>query len=127
MGTLSQTRGRLGEQCAAEYLLEKGACILGRNYRCPYGELDLIAGQGELLLFVEVKARRTGTPDAPAVAVGRAKRQKIVLSAQHYLLAHPELEKRQPRFDICEVLLSCGGKQAQVVRYLSSAFTLDDL
>ena len=54
-----QSLGRLGEDLAAQYLAEQGFAILARNVRTPYGEIDLLAQQGDLVVFVEVKTRRT--------------------------------------------------------------------
>ena len=57
--------GTKGEQMAADYLTARGCEILGRNWRCPYGEIDLILRQGETLIFAEVKTRSPGMLAAP--------------------------------------------------------------
>lgn len=66
--------GARGEQLAADYLTARGCEILDRNWRCPYGEIDLIARQGETLIFAEVKTRSPGMLATPAEAVTASKR-----------------------------------------------------
>lgn len=65
--------GRLGERLAEEHLARAGARVLARNYRKPYGELDLVVEHDGDLVGVEVKTRRPGQPALPEEAVGRAK------------------------------------------------------
>ena len=91
-------RGRQGEDCAARFLERKGYRILARNYRTRFGEIDLIAQQGEFLAFVEVKTRTENGWGRPAEAVSAAKQRRILLAAQEYLqLVACEW---QPRFDV---------------------------
>lgn len=78
--------GRWGEDVAARYLAQQGYRIVERNYRTPAGELDIIAQDGEALVFVEVKTRRTSTFGPPQAAVTPAKAAHIIAAAQHYLL-----------------------------------------
>ncbi len=77
--------GRLGESLAADYLRRKGYRILGRNYKCKIGELDLIAAKDRTLVFVEVKTRSGITVGEPYEAVDRKKRQKLLKLADGYL------------------------------------------
>ena len=95
--------GAEGERSAREYLVRKGARILEANYRRPTGEIDLIARQGNTLLFVEVKRRASLRYGRPAEAVDRAKQRHILRTAQLYLQENGH-EDMPVRFDIIEVL-----------------------
>lgn len=80
----NQSVGRWGEQAAAEYLYEHGYEITGRNIRTPYGEIDLIALQDGITVFVEVKARTSKSFGPPEVAVTRRKQAHMLACAEHY-------------------------------------------
>lgn len=110
--------GQLGEQLAAEYLRQKGYQLLGSRYRCRYGEIDLIAMDGEVLCFVEVKARSNVRMGLPREYVTRSKQEKLRLTAGLYL-AERGLEC-PVRFDVAEVYLG-HGKNARI-EYLENAF-----
>ena len=74
--------GQTGEDLAAEFLQQQGMVIIERNFRCPRGEIDIIARDGETIVFVEVKTRRTLALGSPLEAVTRAKLKRIrMLSA----------------------------------------------
>jgi putative endonuclease len=83
--------GRRGEALAAEYLTSLGYSILGKNYRTRYGEIDLIAAQTGVIVFVEIKTRRTARYGWPEPALSRRKRDRMVATAESYMLDHPEL------------------------------------
>lgn len=126
MGSRSSRRGHLGEEYAAAWLQGQGAQILERNWRCPAGEVDIIAKMGEYLCFVEVKARQPHSLGAPEEAVGREKRRRIIQSAEHYLYQCPQWTRLQPRFDIAALILG-EGEQVRSFSYLPGAFGCDDL
>ena len=75
----------LGEDIAAAHLGEQGYQILARNWRCPAGELDIVAREGETLAFVEVRARRGDRYGTPEESITPAKQAKLVELAQTYL------------------------------------------
>src|SRR5690348_2345389 len=83
--------GDRGERAAARYLRKQGMRIIVRGHRTALGEIDLIARDGDTLVFVEVKARRRGEP---AEAVDREKQRRITLTALQFLRAHGLLEVR---------------------------------
>ena len=93
--------GAAGEEFAARYLVEKGYTLLERNYRGPQGEVDIIAREGEYLVFVEVRTRGRGSLLVPAETVDRRKQRRIIATAYHYLESHPG--ELQPRFDLVAV------------------------
>lgn len=77
--------GRRGEEEAAAYLARHGVLVVERNVRFPDGELDLVAREGETLVFVEVKSRADGSMGRAAEAVTRRKRARVVRAARRYL------------------------------------------
>lgn len=92
MTTSRQTLGQWGETLAAGYLEDKGYTLLERNTRTPYGEIDLIACQEGLIIFVEVKSRTTRVFGNPEVAVTPRKQAHMLAAAQYYIQQHPEHE-----------------------------------
>jgi putative endonuclease len=94
--------GSFGELAAAAHLQRRGATIIARNWRCPLGEIDLVAHMGGQLLFVEVKARRGSVP-APEESVGRAKQRRLARLAHAYLAAAGLPETTPWRIDVIAV------------------------
>ena len=95
--------GKWGEDLAAEYLLQKGYSILERNYRCPYGEIDIIAFRNGMIAFVEVKTRNSLKFGRPAASVTKTKQDKIHSTGFTYLSASP-LRFKGFSFDVIEIL-----------------------
>lgn len=98
----NQIFGRWGEDQAADFLLQRGYTILGRNIRTPEGEIDLIVRKNEIVVFVEVKARSHSQNGYPEEAITEEKMEHMLNSAEHYLLEHPELEENW-RVDVISV------------------------
>ncbi len=113
------TLGGWGEQCASDYLQRQGFRILAQNFRCRFGEIDLIAEDSEYLVFVEVKTRRSTRFGTPAQAVTPAKQRKLTLTAQSWLQEHPT--QRQPRFDVVEIYAR-GADRPPTIVVLPNAF-----
>jgi putative endonuclease len=88
--TSRQTLGRWGKTHAADYLTANGYTILERNARTPYGEIDLVARQEAVTVFVEVKARASNSLGPPEISVTPRKQTHLLGSARAYLQAHPE-------------------------------------
>jgi putative endonuclease len=78
-------RGGPAEDLAAAFLERQGLTILERNYRCRFGEIDLVARSGGLLVFVEVRARSSDAYGGAAGSITAAKRRRLVATARHYL------------------------------------------
>ncbi len=102
--------GLMGEQIAAEYLEKKGYGILNRRYRCRNGEIDLVAGHGTCIVFVEVKTvhSRPGEDVAfgePEERIPARKQEALRRCAEHYLWKY-EITDRDCRFDLITVRLS---------------------
>ena len=84
----NQRVGRWGEEQATRYLQENGLEILARNERTPYGEIDIVARQADVVVFVEVKARTSHKMGLPETAVTPRKQAHMRASAEHYAAAH---------------------------------------
>lgn len=84
--------GKWGEKIASEYLLARGYEILERNIHTPEGELDIVAKQGDWLVFVEVKARGSQTFGSPEEALTSAKKRRLRRAAWAYLEKQGRLE-----------------------------------
>jgi putative endonuclease len=95
--------GRDGEDLAARHLERRGYRILARRLRLRRGEIDLVAERGDLVVFVEVKTRRTGTFGAPAEAVDRHKAERLRRAVELVRRQRRELDGRPCRIDVVEV------------------------
>mgnify|MGYP003588787317 CR=1 FL=1 len=107
--------GRRGEDLAAGYLESAGYRIVERNYRCPFGEMDLVARDGETIVFVEVKSRRSDRFGPPQASVGPKKQKKMSQIALHYL-EQKQLHSREARFDVIAVSLLPAGERVELIR-----------
>lgn len=94
--------GIMGEEAALSFLSHLGYRLLEKNYRCRLGEIDLIMQDGRVLIFIEVKARRSTLYGVPQEAVGRVKQAKIRRVAEHYL-QYKGKGDCQLRFDVVAV------------------------
>jgi putative endonuclease len=117
-----QILGKRGEGLAEKFIKRQGYKILESNYRCPLGELDIIADDHGILAFIEVKTRKTGDFGPPQSAVTPTKQQKMAQVAQNYL-AHKTLWGVDCRFDVVAVSLSADGEVAQI-ELIKDAFRL---
>ena len=120
-GQSSRLLGRWGENLAAEELRKKGYHILAANWRCRFGEIDLIARNREYLCFIEVKLRKNAQFAAAKEFVTYQKQQKIRTTAQMYLMTHPC--KEQPRFDVMEIYAPEGMETRHpIIHHIENAF-----
>jgi len=113
--------GSWGEAQAAAYLRRRGYTIVAANYRCRFGEIDLIARDGETLCFVEVKLRSTFAHGLPREFVTTAKQRRLRTAAAQYLVSH---EPGAPvRFDVAEVYTDAAHTDANTrIEYIENAF-----
>jgi len=107
--------GKQGEDLAAALLAENGYRILERNYRSIFGEIDIVAEEGDTLVFVEVKSRRSEAYGDPQLAVGPQKQRKISRVAMNYL-SERGWNLRRARFDIVAVKLRPSGNIIELIR-----------
>jgi len=109
--------GSAGESAAAAYLKKKRYKILGQNYSCRFGEIDVIARQGDYVVFVEVKTRRNENFAQAREYVTRAKQERVIKAAMLWLQQN-DLDL-QPRFDVIEVV---GEGKMQRITHIENAF-----
>ncbi len=118
-GTGRVLLGRSGEDLACEALEAAGLRVVARNWRCRAGEIDVVAAGPGLLVFCEVKTRRSSGYGTPAAAVTGRKRARLRLLATAFLAANPRRPSRI-RFDVVTVTWPRGGGPA--VEHLQGAF-----
>jgi putative endonuclease len=95
--------GEQGEERACRFLRRHGYRILERNYRCPFGELDIVAVKGKTLVFCEVKARSSGERDMALAAVDGRRQRRMAKAASHYVQSRGD-SRRLCRFDVIALL-----------------------
>ena len=117
MGT--RETGNLGESLVADYLRRRRYTLVGSQYRCRFGEIDLVARSREgVLCFVEVKTRTSSRFAAPREAVTAAKQRRLRITAEYYLSRTGQGEC-PCRFDVAEVYPSPAGYE---INYITNAF-----
>ncbi|MGC8797825.1 MAG: YraN family protein [candidate division WOR-3 bacterium] len=104
--------GKAGEAAAKRFLEKQGYKILACNYRCAYGEIDLICQDRETLVFVEVKTRSSSRFGSPAEAVTKSKQRRLYRLAQVYL-AENHQEEIPVRFDVLSLTATPAGMQIE--------------
>ncbi|GAB3560134.1 YraN family protein [Spelaeicoccus albus] len=103
--------GQWGEKCAADHLAAQGFDLLDRNWHCRDGEIDLVARDGDCLVIVEVKTRRTGSAGHPLEAVTAKKLATLRRLAALWLRGHP-VAAATIRIDVVGVLCAGEGRAA---------------
>ena len=113
--------GAWGETLAAEYLAKKKCKIIAMNYKCRFGEIDIVAQNRKFLIFVEVKLRKSDKFAAAAEFVDHYKQERLRSTAELYLSENPT--KLQPRFDVIEIYAPEGiqTKKPEII-HLEDAF-----
>lgn len=96
--TPAQAAGGAAEDSAEAFLVRRGLTIVGRNYRTRLGEIDLIARDGEYLVFVEVRMRAGGSHGGALESITAAKQRRIIAAARQYLMRFPRVPPC--RFDV---------------------------
>lgn len=97
--------GERGERAAARFLERRGYEIVETNWRCRAGEIDIVARDGESLVFVEVKTRTSIEKGFPEEAVDEEKRRRYEILAAFYLSEHDEFDDAPVRFDVVALLV----------------------
>ena len=120
------SKGAMGEILAARFLREKGYGILSSNFRCRFGEIDIIASDKRYLVFVEVKTRREDSRYLPREAVTVTKQRKLLQTAAMYMSRFPT--NLQPRFDVIEVVTAADETMRVVeINHIIGAYEAGDL
>lgn len=115
-------RGHEAERRAEAYLTKQGLRPLGRNLRAGRGEIDLVMADGKTLVFVEVRARRSGAPVSAAESITAAKQRKLRETAERLLQSTPEWQDRTCRFDVIAVKLATAD-QPGAIDWIPDAFS----
>ncbi len=118
-GKNNREQGDAAEEQARRYLEAQGLHTEARNVRSRFGEIDLIMRQGDTLLFVEVRYRRSNHFGGAAASVDAKKQRKLIATAQHYLQQHPH--DGPCRFDVVAI-----GSGEDGVEWLQNAFELSE-
>jgi putative endonuclease len=103
MTNVTQAVGAYGERLAVRHLVESGLVVLDRNWRSSTGEVDIVARDGDVLVFCEVKTRRGVVFGTPAEAVGPRKVARLRRLAAEWL-AQAQVRPREVRFDVVSVI-----------------------
>ena len=117
-------RGRQAEAAARAHLLGAGLREVAANANYRGGELDLVMRDGDCLVFVEVRYRRSSAFGGGAASVDAAKRRKLVIAAQSFLAEHRQYLHSPCRFDVVE---ADGDPAAPDIRWLKDAFRADEI
>ena len=113
----NQDFGKLGEDLAVNYLINKGYQILERNWRSGHKEIDIIALDGDTLVAVEVKTRKSNTYGEPDIAVGAMKQQMLIWAADADV-RYKNLDV-EVRFDIVSIVITDTGEH---IEHIEDAF-----
>jgi len=116
MSTYRKSLGRWGETQAAAYLVERGYLILDSNARTAYGEIDLIASQDNVTVFIEVKTRSSTSFGLPEESITPRKQAHMLAAAQAYLQDHPELDGDW-RVDVISILRKSRGRKPEIAHF----------
>lgn len=115
----TQAVGAYGERLAVRHLVDSGLVLLDRNWRCPHGEIDIIARDGDVVVFCEVKTRRGPAYGAPAEAVDERKVTRLRRLAAEWL-AQTRVRPQEVRFDLISVVSPRRGSPR--VEHVTGAF-----
>ena len=105
--------GILGEKLAKDFLKKKGYRITETNYRCPEGEIDIIAKQGDFLVFVEVRTKTSLEFGSPEESITPTKKERMKATAAHYQQTHSNLPPLW-RIDVVAIELNPKGKPSRI-------------
>ena len=128
---MPNARGQLGargERIARSYLEAKGYLILDTNFRCLWGEIDIVAQDEECLVFVEVRTRKSSEFGTPEESLSRRKRGRLIATAETYIQDHPKQSypglQEQWRIDLIAVRVDSRGAVSRVY-HIENAVQMD--
>lgn len=119
-GDHTRARGRRAEEKACQYLEHLGFVIIEKNFRTRTAEIDLIARDGEWLVFIEIKSRKTESRGLAREAVTPAKQRRIILAAQSWI-ALRRIQNTRMRFDVLAIQGPDGCQQFELIRHAFEA------
>lgn len=116
---ISNPVGRLGEGKSSKYLQKKGYKIIDRNFRHGYGEIDIVAVKDNVLIFIEVKTRKSVNFGSPIESITKRKLSVLKRTIEYYKKLHPNTPEEM-RFDVISVVL--GGGQEKIEHLENATF-----
>jgi len=116
----TQAVGAKAEQLAFDYLCAKGLQCLSRNFRCRFGEIDLIMLDNSCLVFTEVRFRSSNRFSSAALSIGTAKQRKIILTASYFLRVRERFANSVMRFDV--IAIDSTAASGYKIQWLQDAF-----
>lgn len=119
-----QQQGQMAEQAALAFLQARGLQLIERNARFSVGEIDLILRDGNTLVFVEVRQRKSNAFGGAAQSIDNRKMKKCALAAQCWLKMHPQFNNASCRFD---AVLLTGSDNDWQIQWLENAFVFQDM
>lgn len=111
----ARQKGKLGEEAAAGFLKQNGYEIIERNYYYQHGEIDIIAKEGTILAFIEVKSRRTAAFGEPEESVTPKKQELIRRTAEGYMIER-NIGEAECRFDVVSVVMQDGKADCKILK-----------
>lgn len=117
---MSQDKGRDYEELAKQFLMTKGLKILESNFYSRFGEIDLVALDQDMLVFIEVRFRKSNYFGGAVSSITYAKQKKLVKTAQLYLASHRNYDKMPCRFDVISINANTE------IDWIKSAFIVHD-
>lgn len=121
--------GQFGEKIALSFILNRGDAIVIKNYRCKYGEIDIISTSDDYLIFTEVKTRQNNNYGYPLESVTDNKLKKIKKASQYFLLSQNMYQeyKCNLRFDVISIIISNDLSKAVVSQSNKNLINVDCL
>ncbi len=108
-----QEIGKLGEKLAQKFLKKRGYRIRETNFRCREGEIDIVAQQGDYLVFVEVRTKTSSDFGTPEESITRTKKEKLIAAALTYINTHQKLPPLW-RIDVVALEVNDKGKATRI-------------
>jgi putative endonuclease len=116
------TIGNSAEEYANRYLQRQGLTLVEKNYRCKYGEIDLIMKDKSTTVFIEVRYRKSHRFGSGAETVDYHKQRKLLATASHYLQNHTDAAKHPCRFDVISLTTSpAKSKESYDLQWITNA------
>jgi len=108
--------GELKETIACEYLKKNGLSVIQRNYQCSRGEIDIIARDGNVTVFAEVRFRNSANYGHPLETVTWHKQKKLLATAKHFIQRHRDFADYPCRFDVLAITLNRGSNELEWIQ-----------
>lgn len=123
MTATSKRLGIIGEKLAIDFLKKNNYQIIQQNYRCPFGEIDIIALKKNTLCFIEVKTRSSGRFGLPQEAIDERKKRTIAHVALSFM-QHYKIEDKKVQFDVIAVCITAHGHNIELIENAFEVATL---